>query len=103
MPAYDFLRLRDGERIELRYGFADVPSIGAEVQHPEHGMVRRLPSCLHPSTEDTDPRKRYPVVSRALPRDLPGVPKTAAGHPILRSRKHENEVARRFGFHRHED
>jgi len=41
---------------------------------------------------------KYPYTSHALPKNMPGCPTDKDGHPIITSRNHEAEVARRWGL-----
>jgi hypothetical protein len=100
MPAYEF-ETKEGRIIECVFAMSEVPAIGSTYEHPMFGTVTRVPSGTQISPNFTT--GTYPYVSRSLPRNLAGVQCDAQGHPIIRSRREERNVASRHGYVRAED
>lgn len=73
---------------------AEAPRIG-EVITRDGEQLRRVVSSLQ---IDAGEHRTYPYVSNALSRRTPGCELTKAGKPIIRSRRHEAEVAARQGL-----
>ena len=68
-------------------------------------VLRRIVSPHSAQTDDNCTTKRYPVVSRQLPRHAFGddAPHDDKGRPIITSRKHERELAAKYDLTRRED
>lgn len=105
MPMYPFEAVEDGvdgavepkaaqTRIELAFPMAEAPRIGEVITH-DGKLWRRVPSSLQ---VDDGAHRTYPYVSSALPRGLKGCEHTDIGKPVIRSRRHESEVASRLGL-----
>jgi hypothetical protein len=100
MPAYDFVNER-GEPVEAFYPMSGVPSIGATVEHPDHGRITRVAMAAQVSPNHCT--GTFPVVSHSLPRGLEGAPHDHRGRPIILSRRHERELCARHDLHRRDD
>jgi len=100
MPEYPF-RTERGETVDLFFPMSKVPSIGATIEHPDHGRIVRLASSAQVSPNFTT--GTYPYESRALPDTIEGCPRSARGKPIVTSRRHERELMARYGLVRAED
>jgi hypothetical protein len=95
MPIYPFKNEVTGEIKEVIYSMTDAPSIGTTVLFDGIGYVR-ISSDF--TVDDGFNRYQYPYVSNSLPRKLNGCDLTAAGKPIIMSRRHERNIASMHGY-----
>tara|TARA_R100000700_G_C3077513_1_gene84769 strand:+ start:71 stop:373 length:303 start_codon:yes stop_codon:yes gene_type:complete len=92
MPVYLF-ETEDGQRVESFFSSNDVPSIGDKIDI-DGITCTRLPSFVLDTAGIARKTHQYPYVSRALPRNMPGVGNyDKQGRPIIRSQQHEKNVA----------
>lgn len=91
---YEFLD-DSGDVVELDLPMREAPSIGSEIVIDGRRLVR-IASMMQvdPGTN----RHRYPYVSHALPRRLPGCSTTREGKPIVMSKRHERNIMSQHGF-----
>lgn len=95
MPLYPFKHEVTGEVLEVTYSMSDAPSIGTTVLLNGVEYVRIASDF---QVDDGFNRYQYPYVSNSLPRKLSGCDLTAAGKPIIMSRRHEKNIASMHGY-----
>tara|TARA_R100000808_G_C2154131_1_gene164898 strand:- start:1368 stop:1670 length:303 start_codon:yes stop_codon:yes gene_type:complete len=92
MPVYLF-KTAEGLEVESFFTANEAPKIGDTVEI--NGMeCTRVPSFVLDSAGINRKTHQYPYVSRALPRNMPGVENyDKQGRPIIKSQQHERNVA----------
>ena len=97
MPVYLFKG--DNEReVEAYFVAKEVPKIG-DVVDILGEQCTRVPSFVLDSAGIRRKTHQYPYVSRALPRNMPGVGAyDKHGRPIIKSQSHERNVASQHGM-----
>lgn len=96
MPVYQF-RAADGEVIDKHYPAKLVPSIGIWIRH-RGKRYQRIMSTPQISEDVKNVVHKYPYVSNALPRRIPGAEHTKDGKPIVMNRAHERSLASQHGY-----
>lgn len=104
MPEYTFLNEQTGERFDLFYHMAEVPTIGEEIIHNGQVLRRVASSRFHGKTGALGHLDIYPYVSNSLPTTVQGCKmvrerrkdgKLSRPKPLIRSERHEREVMAR--------
>jgi len=88
----------NGEEVLEQFAAGTAPKFGEKILISGVECTRVLSlGCLKQK-----PRNRkhplYPYVSNALPRRLEGCEHDKSGRPIIRSKRHETEIARKNGY-----
>lgn len=92
MPVYLF-STSDGIEVESFFPAEDAPKIGDTVDI-DGNRCTRIPSFVLDAAGINRKTHQYPYVSRALPRNMPGVENyDKQGRPIITSQQHERNVA----------
>ena len=83
----------DGREVESYFPVDDAPKIGDTVEINGVQCTRK-PSFVLDSAGINRKTHQYPYVSRALPRNMPGVESyDKQGRPVIKSQQHERNVA----------
>ena len=97
MPIYAFVT-DNGKEVESFFNSSDVPSIGDTVEI-DGAKCTRVASFVLDAAGINRKTHQYPYVSKALPRNLPGVGNyDKQGRPVIRSQSHERNVAAEHGY-----
>ena len=100
MPRYEYMT-DEGRIIEAVKPMAEADPVGAvvELADPQRDGASVLATRIYSRPRlQGDPWKPY--VSERLPRNMPGVPCTPDGKPIVTSRQQEREICAKFGYER---
>tara|TARA_R100001510_G_C7649668_1_gene207118 strand:+ start:802 stop:1101 length:300 start_codon:yes stop_codon:yes gene_type:complete len=98
MPMYEFTNTR-GEEKEFFFNMSDAPDIGSTVEDEDGNEWTRVSSFLVDAGMDQVVHG-YPYVSRSAPRNAAGAKCNKQGMPIITSRRHEREYAKRHSLTR---
>jgi hypothetical protein len=93
MPSYLFEN-DEGKTATQYYPYEEAPKIGQQVTI-EGDQYKRVWSFNIDAAGIRRKVEKYPYVSRVLPRNIDGCEANSAGQPIIRSQRHEVEVAAR--------
>ena len=86
---YEYFNRKTDERIERNFPMGKYPDT---VKH--NGQTfKRIISVPQISADVKNVVHKYPYVSSALPKKLPGCEHTKDGKPIITSRQHERNIA----------
>tara|TARA_R100001594_G_scaffold67913_2_gene102221 strand:+ start:919 stop:1221 length:303 start_codon:yes stop_codon:yes gene_type:complete len=97
MPIYLFVNEK-GQEVESFFSSDSAPRIGDEVEI-DGSKCTRVASFILDSAGIERKTHKYPYVSRALPRNLPGVENyDKQGRPVIKSQSHEKNVAARHNM-----
>lgn len=96
---YEFMT-DDGRIVEQVMPASQAPDIGqvCDVGLPDGSTVKATRIISTPAAVAGDHWKPY--VSMRLPRNLPGVPCTPSGKPIISTRAQERNIMARYGYER---
>lgn len=97
MPIYLFVN-KGGQEVESFFTADLAPRIGDKVEI-NGAECTRVASFILDSAGIERKTHKYPYVSRALPRNLPGVENyDKQGRPVIKSQGHERDVAARHNM-----
>lgn len=109
MPTYVYRNAKGEEReIVMRITAAKPRAVtfnpdGSWTEVPEGDPLAFKSVISGGQTVNAGPvRNKYPVISRTLPKNLPGCPTDRYGATVIKSRRHEQQIMGRFGYTRSE-